>query len=148
MWRGVVLVGVVTAAVTLAAIDLYLPGGLLGELGGTGGSGSGGGDLVTARTAGFTVLVLAQLFNALAARSESVTVLRGLTTNAWLWAALALPAPAPGRRGARAGAPARFRHGPARRRSSGWCAWGSASLVLVATEVRKGLIRLTDRRSR
>ena len=38
------------------------------------------------------MLVLAQLFNALAARSESVSALRGLGQNLWLWGAIALSA--------------------------------------------------------
>ncbi|CAN7501684.1 cation-translocating P-type ATPase C-terminal domain-containing protein [Pseudomonas sp. LjRoot277] len=43
-----------------------------------------------ARTAGFTVLVLAQLFNALSARSESASAFIGLFANRWLWGAIAL----------------------------------------------------------
>lgn len=57
MWRGALEVGVVMALVTLLAIDLYLPGVLI----------AGSHSLDNARTAGFTVLVLAQLFNALSA---------------------------------------------------------------------------------
>ena len=68
------------ALATLATIDLKLPGGLV--------EGSAG--LVEARTAGFTVLVLAQLFNPLSSPSERVSALRGLFTNRWLWAAIAL----------------------------------------------------------
>jgi hypothetical protein len=60
MWRGVLLIGLVMAVVTLVTIDLYLPGGLV----------AGTERLDTARTAGFTVLVFAQLFNSLNARSE------------------------------------------------------------------------------
>ncbi|MCB2177425.1 MAG: cation-transporting P-type ATPase [Actinomycetales bacterium] len=137
MWRGVLLVGVVTAAVTLAALDLYLPGGMLG---GPSGAGSGAGDLTTARTAAFTVLVIAQLFNALAARSESVSALRGLGQNLWLWGAIALSALLQ----------VAVVHVPVLQRAFGTAAldagqWavclGLASLVLVATEVRKGLAR-------
>src|SRR5690606_20953646 len=61
-------------------IDLYLPGGLF----------AGTQSLDNARTAGFTVLVFAQLFNALNARSESVSAFRGLLSNRWLWGAIAL----------------------------------------------------------
>jgi Ca2+-transporting ATPase len=60
MQLGVLLVGMVMALVTLLAIDLKLPGGLV--------EGSGG--LAEARTAGFTVLVLAQLFNCFNSRSD------------------------------------------------------------------------------
>jgi P-type Ca2+ transporter type 2C len=80
MQVGVAFVGLVMALATLAMIDLQLPGGLV--------EGSAG--LVEARTAGFTVLVLAQLFNCFNSRSERVSAFRGLFTNRWLWAAIAL----------------------------------------------------------
>jgi P-type Ca2+ transporter type 2C len=80
MQLGVVFVGLVMGLVTLATIDLELPGGLV----------EGSADLVEARTAGFTVLVLAQLFNTFNSRSERVSAFRGLFTNRWLWAAIAL----------------------------------------------------------
>jgi P-type Ca2+ transporter type 2C len=80
MQLGVVLVGLVMALVTLFAVDLKLPGGLV--------EGSGG--VVEARTAGFTVLVLAQLFNCFNSRSDRTSAFRGLFTNRWLWAAIAL----------------------------------------------------------
>ena len=63
MWGSVALVGVVMAAVTLLTIDLYLPGGLV----------EGDRDLANARTAGFTVLVLAQLYHSFVARSAART---------------------------------------------------------------------------
>jgi magnesium-transporting ATPase (P-type) len=80
MQLGVLFVGLVMALATLATIDLKLPGGLV--------EGSAG--LVEARTAGFTVLVLAQLFNCFNSRSERISAFRGLFTNRWLWAAIAL----------------------------------------------------------
>ena len=43
----------------------------------------------TARTAAFTTLVLAQLFNALNSRSERVSAFHRLFSNRWLWAAIA-----------------------------------------------------------
>ncbi|MGH8829395.1 MAG: cation-translocating P-type ATPase, partial [Jiangellaceae bacterium] len=52
MWQGVALIGAVMAVVTLLTIDIKLPGGLI----------EGSGDLTEARTAGFTVLVFAQLY--------------------------------------------------------------------------------------
>ena len=82
MWMGVIEVGVVMAAVTLFAIDLYLPGGLI----------EGSYDLDTARTAGFTVLVFAQLFNCLNARSERASAFARLFSNPWLWGAIGLSA--------------------------------------------------------
>jgi magnesium-transporting ATPase (P-type) len=80
MWTSVLLTGVVMAAVTLATIDLYLPEGLF----------AGTDDLATARTAGFTVLVLAQLVNCLNCRSETVSAFSHLFVNPWLWAAIGL----------------------------------------------------------
>jgi magnesium-transporting ATPase (P-type) len=80
MWAGVLLVGLVMAVVTLVTIDLYLPGGLF----------EGDHGLDNARTAGFTVLVLAQLFNALNARSETTSAFRRLFANRWLWGAIGL----------------------------------------------------------
>ena len=80
MWAGVIEVGVVMAAVTLFTLDLYLPGGLI----------EGSGELANARTAAFTVLVFAQLFNCFNARSESRSALRHLFVNPWLWGAIAL----------------------------------------------------------
>ena len=82
MWVGVVAIGVAMAALTLLTIDLYLPGGLI----------EGSRSLDNARTAGFTVLVLAQLFNCLNARSDHTSALRNPFANAWLWGAIALSA--------------------------------------------------------
>lgn len=82
MWAGIAGTGIVMALLTLLTIDLFLPGGLVeGEEG-----------LVLARTAGFTVLVLAQLFNSFNARSETRSAFRGLFANRWLWATVLLSA--------------------------------------------------------
>jgi magnesium-transporting ATPase (P-type) len=80
MWRGVVAIGLIMALATLLTIDLYLPGGLI----------EGSQSLEQARTAGFTVLVLAQLFNCFNARSETTSAFRHMFTNRWLWAAIGL----------------------------------------------------------
>lgn len=80
MWSSAILVGTVMATVTLLTVDLYLPGGWL----------AGDRDLDNARTAGFTVLVLAQLFHSFVARSVNRSVFRGLFSNRWLWAAVLL----------------------------------------------------------
>lgn len=80
MWRGVIEIGLVMALATLFTIDLYLPGGLI----------EGSQSLDQARTAGFTVLVLAQLFNCFNARSETTSAFSHLFTNRWLWAAIGL----------------------------------------------------------
>ena len=80
MWWGVVEIGLVMAGVTLLTLDLYLPGGLI----------EGTRGLDSARTAAFTVLVLAQLFNCFNARSETTSALRRAFVNGWLWAAIGL----------------------------------------------------------
>jgi P-type Ca2+ transporter type 2C len=82
MWFGIVWVGFVMAASTLAALDLRLDGGMLG----------GSGTIVEARTIAFTTLVFAQLFNAFNARSDTVSAFHNLFTNRWLWGASALSA--------------------------------------------------------
>jgi magnesium-transporting ATPase (P-type) len=76
----VLFVGLIMAVITLLTIDAELPGGLI--------QGSGG--LTEARTAGFTVLVLAQLFNCFNARSGRDSAFRSLFTNPLLWAAIGL----------------------------------------------------------
>ncbi len=84
MWLGVLVTGLVMAAAALCAVDLFLPGGLVTA----GGGGPAGDDLTLARTAGFTVLVLAQCVNSLNTRSETVSVFRRQPANRWLWAAI------------------------------------------------------------
>ncbi len=80
MWSGILQTGVVIALITLLTMDMLMPGGLI----------EGTGDLALARTAGFTTLVLAHLFNAFNARSETASAFRNFFSNPWLWAALAL----------------------------------------------------------
>jgi P-type Ca2+ transporter type 2C len=82
MWVNVMQAGLVIALATLLTIDGYLPGGLI----------EGDQDLVTARTAGFTVLVLTSLFTCLSARSDTASAFKGLFVNPWLWGAIALSA--------------------------------------------------------
>lgn len=134
MWRGVIFVGVVMAAVTLFAIDVYLPGGFV----------EGTSDITHARTAGFTVLVFAQLFNAFAARSETTSVVQGLFSNHWMWAAV----------GVSTVLQVAVVHVPVLQEAFGtapltlpqWLGClGLASLVLVATEIRKAVLRAAAR---
>jgi Ca2+-transporting ATPase len=80
MWSGVIQLGLVMALATLLTLDILLPGGIV----------VGDQDLDTARTAAFTVLVLAQLFNAFNARSEQASAFRGVFDNRWLWASVVL----------------------------------------------------------
>ncbi len=80
MWVGILWVGAVMAVVTLFALDLRLPGGIVGD----------SGNVIEARTMAFTTLVLAQLFNCFNARSDRTSAFHGLFTNRFLWGAIAL----------------------------------------------------------
>ncbi len=80
MLLGLLYVGAVMAIATLVAIDWMLPGGMI----------EGSAPLAEARTAGFTVLVLAQLFNAFNARSARASAFHGLFHNPRLFGAVAL----------------------------------------------------------
>jgi P-type Ca2+ transporter type 2C len=80
MWVGIVWVGLVMSVVTLVALDLRLPGGIVG----------GSGDIVQARTMAFTTLVLAQLFNCFNARSDRTSAFHRMFTNPMLWGAIGL----------------------------------------------------------
>jgi calcium-translocating P-type ATPase len=82
MWIGILWIGSVMAAVTLLALELRLPGGIVG----------GSGNVVEARTMAFTTLVLAQLFNCFNARSDRASAFHRIFTNRLLWAAIALSA--------------------------------------------------------
>jgi Ca2+-transporting ATPase len=82
MWVGVVQMGLVMAIAALLTIDLFLPGGLI----------QGTHEIETARTAGFTVLVFAQLFNCFNARSALTSAFHRPFANPWLWAAVTLSA--------------------------------------------------------
>jgi P-type Ca2+ transporter type 2C len=83
MWYGVIQIGAVMALLTLLTIDYYLPGGLIEGNEATQ-------DLANARTAGFTVLVLAQLFNCFNARSDRTSAFVNPFVNRWLWGSIAL----------------------------------------------------------
>lgn len=77
---GVFEIDTVIAVVTRLSRDMYLPGGLIESTG----------DLATARIAGFTVWVIADLFTCFNARSETTSAYAHLFSNAWLWAAVVL----------------------------------------------------------
>ncbi len=82
MWLGILAIGLVMGAVTLLTMDIFLPGGLV----------EGSDSLAVARTAGFTTLVFAQLFNAFNSRSETTSAFRHLFRNGLLWASVAIAA--------------------------------------------------------
>ncbi len=75
MWWGAIQHGLVMAVSSLLAFDLLAPGGWF----------AGDRSVEAARTAVFTVLVFAQLFNAFNARSDQASVFSGGASNPWLW---------------------------------------------------------------
>ena len=80
MWARILFTGFLMGAVTLLTMDLFIPGGLV----------AGSESFDTARTAGFTTLVLAQLLNALSSRSAAQSSFHRMFRNPWLWGAIAL----------------------------------------------------------
>ncbi len=82
MWRGILSIGLVMGVTTLLTLDMFLPGGLL----------EGEDSLTVARTAAFTTLVFAQLFNAFNSRSETTSAFHHLFVNPWLWGSVGLAA--------------------------------------------------------
>ena len=81
MWGDIVYIGII-------GMDMHLSGGLFTDR-----SVSAMGhdaQMVEARTMGFTILVFAQLFNALASRSHLQSAFVGLFSNKWLWGAIGL----------------------------------------------------------
>ena len=80
MQLGIGFVGLVMAVATLVALDLHLPGGLIG----------GSGNITEARTMAFTTLVLAQLYNCFNARSDRASAFHQMFSNPLLWAAIAV----------------------------------------------------------
>ena len=82
MWGRILVTGLVMGAATLAAFEILRPGGFV----------EGSASIETARTAAFTVLVVAQLFNALNTRSDTASAFTRLFDNHWLWASIVLGA--------------------------------------------------------
>ena len=87
MWIDIAFIGIIMAAVTLIGMDMHLEGGLFTDrsIGGTHEF-----QMIEARTMGFTILVFAQLFNAIASRSARQSAFVGLFSNKWLWGAVGL----------------------------------------------------------
>lgn len=88
MWGDIIFIGIIMAAVTLIGMDMHLAGGLFTDRS----VDAVGHDaqMTEARTMGFTILVFAQMLNALCSRSHDQSVFVGLFANKWLWAAIAL----------------------------------------------------------
>jgi len=80
MWVHLIWLGLVMAVVVLTTIDLFHVGGQL----------AGESSLEIARTAGFTVLVLIQLFNAFNSRSMEHSAFYRVFSNPWLVGAILL----------------------------------------------------------
>ena len=80
MWSGILFVGAVMAAGTLAVLDASTPGGLI----------EGSGSLGHGQTMAFTTLTLFQIFNIFNARSDERSAFPDLVTNRWLWMAIGL----------------------------------------------------------
>ena len=88
MWVDIIYIGLVMAAVTLIGMDMHLSGGIFTDrsvqaIGHEA-------QIREARTMGFTILVFAQLFNALASRSSRKSAFQGLFSNPWLWGAIGI----------------------------------------------------------
>ena len=88
MWVDIIYIGLVMALVTLIGMDMHLSGGLFTDrsvqaIGHEA-------QIREARTMGFTILVFAQLFNALASRSSRKSAFHGLFSNLWLWGAIGI----------------------------------------------------------
>jgi potassium/sodium efflux P-type ATPase len=143
MWGDIIYIGIIMAIVTLIGMDMHLNGGLFTDrsvdaLGHEA-------QMVEARTMGFTILVFAQLFNAIASRSHLQSAFVGLFTNKWLWGAIGLSVVlqlvviyVP------------FLNSAFGTTPLGGMAWleciGLAAIVLVASELRKIVLRAMAKR--
>lgn len=88
MWGDIVYVGIIMAVITLIGMDMHLAGGMFTDRSVS--NLDHAHQMVEARTMGFTILVFAQLFNALASRSAHRSVFHDFFTNKWLWGAIAI----------------------------------------------------------
>jgi potassium/sodium efflux P-type ATPase len=143
MWGDIVFIGVIMAVVTLIGMDMHLSGGLFTDR-----SVAALGheeQMVEARTMGFTILVFAQLFNAVASRSALQSAFVGLFSNKWLWGAI----------GISIGLQVLVIYVPFLNTAFGTTplsavAWfeciGLAAFVLVASELRKIVLRAIEKR--
>ena len=143
MWIDIAFIGLIMAAVTLIGMDMHLAGGLFTDrsvdaLGHDA-------QMTEARTMGFTILVFAQLFNAIASRSSRQSAFVGLFSNKWLWGAIGISillqlvviyVP--------------FLNDAFGTTPLGLRAWfeciGLAAIVLVASEIYKAVMRAIDKR--
>ncbi|KFI82735.1 MAG: cation-translocating P-type ATPase [Bifidobacterium psychraerophilum] len=143
MWGDIIFIGIIMAIVTLIGMDMHLSGGLFTDR-----SVAALGheeQMVEARTMGFTILVFAQLFNAVASRSALQSAFVGLFSNKWLWGAIGISIAlqvlviyVP------------FLNTAFGTTPLGALAWfeciGLAAFVLVASELRKVVLRAIEKR--
>ena len=143
MWGDIIYIGVIMAIVTLIGMDMHLSGGLFTDrsVDAVGHEAQ----MTEARTMGFTILVFAQLFNALASRSHLQSAFVGLFSNKWLWGAIGLSVAlqlvviyVP------------FLNGPFGTVALSPMAWVEciclAAIVLIASELRKIVLRAMAKR--
>ena len=143
MWGDIIYIGVIMAIVTLIGMDMHLSGGLFTDrsVDAIGHEAQ----MTEARTMGFTILVFAQLFNALASRSHLQSAFVGLFSNKWLWGAIGLSVAlqlvviyVP------------FLNGPFGTVALSPMAWVEciclAAIVLIASELRKIVLRAMAKR--
>ena len=134
---------VIMAIVTLIGMDMHLSGGLFTDrsVDAIGHEAQ----MTEARTMGFTILVFAQLFNALSSRSHLQSAFVGLFSNKWLWGAIGLSVAlqlvviyVP------------FLNGPFGTVALSPMAWVEciclAAIVLIASELRKIVLRAMAKR--
>lgn len=143
MWGDIIYIGVIMAIVTLIGMDMHLSGGLFTDrsVDAIGHEAQ----MTEARTMGFTILVFAQLFNALSSRSHLQSAFVGLFSNKWLWGAIGLSVAlqlvviyVP------------FLNGPFGTVALSPMAWVEciclAAIVLIASELRKIVLRAMAKR--
>ena len=143
MWGDIIYIGVIMAIVTLIGMDMHLSGGLFTDrsVDAIGHEAQ----MTEARTMGFTILVFAQLFNALSSRSHLQSAFVGLFSNKWLWGAIGLSVAlqlvviyVP------------FLNGPFGTVALSPVAWVEciclAAIVLIASELRKIVLRAMAKR--
>jgi Ca2+-transporting ATPase len=126
----VLFIGLTMALATLFALDLKLPGGFI----------EGTGTVTEARTTAFTVLVFAQLFNALNSRSEHRSAFIGLLDCPLLWAGIATSAALQFLVVSLPALNVAFRTAPMSGGDWAWCV-AMASIVLWVDELKKLIVR-------
>ncbi|MDK7191882.1 cation-translocating P-type ATPase [Bifidobacterium sp. UMB1197] len=143
MWGDIVFIGVIMAAITLIGMDMHLAGGLFTDRSTT--VLTHAAQMTHARTMGFTILVFAQMLNALASRSHLQSVFVGLFANRWLWGAIAVSVVLQ-----LAVIYIPFLNGPFGTVPLDFMEWveclGLSMVVLIASELRKCVLRFMAKR--